>query len=196
MNVLLTNNAVKKYILYKFINIILIGFLHKCEILMKFTTRDTENLGNPTILFVFYTRLKLNIFTTFSHKSKMSHNPPVIFWLLQRTGVLNLYGNWLVSRCGKCILGKILPASLKLVLMFETVSIAEVRSSKPLTHTSSWSFCLYHHIIMAAVMDMTNEDTVLVAMESTACEPHHAVLPELSGVSSITSQVIRLQLHS
>ncbi|KAK9972686.1 hypothetical protein ABG768_025974 [Culter alburnus] len=41
---------------------------------------------------------------------------------------------------------------------------------------------------MAAVMDMTNEDTVLVAMESTACEPHHAVLPELSGVSSITSQ--------
>uniref|UniRef100_A0A9J8BQ57 Zgc:56231 n=1 Tax=Cyprinus carpio carpio TaxID=630221 RepID=A0A9J8BQ57_CYPCA len=35
---------------------------------------------------------------------------------------------------------------------------------------------------------MTNEDTVLVAMESTACEPHHAALPELSGVSSITSQ--------
>ncbi|ROL48308.1 Kinesin-like protein KIF20A [Anabarilius grahami] len=40
---------------------------------------------------------------------------------------------------------------------------------------------------MATVMDMTNEDTVL-AMESTACEPHHAVLPEFSGVSSITSQ--------
>ncbi|KAI2662287.1 Kinesin-like protein KIF20A [Labeo rohita] len=41
---------------------------------------------------------------------------------------------------------------------------------------------------MATVIDMTNEDTALVAMESTACEPHHAVLPELSGVSSITSQ--------
>ncbi|XP_073691852.1 kinesin-like protein KIF20A [Garra rufa] len=41
---------------------------------------------------------------------------------------------------------------------------------------------------MATVIDMTNEDTMLVAMESTACEPHHAVLPELSGVSSITSQ--------
>ncbi|KAK2914216.1 hypothetical protein QQF64_029816 [Cirrhinus molitorella] len=41
---------------------------------------------------------------------------------------------------------------------------------------------------MATVIDMTNEDTVLVAMESTACEPHHAALPELSGVSSITSQ--------
>ncbi|KAK7175658.1 hypothetical protein R3I93_000042 [Phoxinus phoxinus] len=39
---------------------------------------------------------------------------------------------------------------------------------------------------MAMVMDM-NEDTVL-AMESTAYEPHHAPLPELSGVSSITSQ--------
>uniref|UniRef100_A0A8C1LHH2 Zgc:56231 n=1 Tax=Cyprinus carpio TaxID=7962 RepID=A0A8C1LHH2_CYPCA len=41
---------------------------------------------------------------------------------------------------------------------------------------------------MTTVIDMTNEDTVLVAMESTACEPHHAALPELSGVSSITSQ--------
>ncbi|XP_059392353.1 kinesin-like protein KIF20A [Carassius carassius] len=41
---------------------------------------------------------------------------------------------------------------------------------------------------MSTVIDMTNEDTVLVAMESTACEPHHAALPELSGVSSITSQ--------
>ncbi|XP_051533655.1 kinesin-like protein KIF20A [Myxocyprinus asiaticus] len=41
---------------------------------------------------------------------------------------------------------------------------------------------------MATVIDVTNEDTVLVAMESTACEPHHAALPELSGVSSITSQ--------
>ncbi|XP_077052844.1 kinesin-like protein KIF20A [Siphateles boraxobius] len=39
---------------------------------------------------------------------------------------------------------------------------------------------------MATVMDM-DEDTVL-AMESTACEPHHAALPEFSGVSSITSQ--------
>ncbi|XP_067304115.1 kinesin-like protein KIF20A [Pseudorasbora parva] len=33
-------------------------------------------------------------------------------------------------------------------------------------------------------MDM-NEETV---MESTACEPHHAAIPEISGVSSITSQ--------
>ncbi|XP_052002162.1 kinesin-like protein KIF20A [Xyrauchen texanus] len=41
---------------------------------------------------------------------------------------------------------------------------------------------------METVIDVTNEDTVLVAMESTACEPHHAALPELSGVSSITSQ--------
>lgn len=40
---------------------------------------------------------------------------------------------------------------------------------------------------MATVVDVT-EDTVLVAMESTACEPHHVALPELSGVSSITSQ--------
>lgn len=47
---------------------------------------------------------------------------------------------------------------------------------------------------MTTVIDMTNEDTVLVAMESTACDPHHAALPELSGVSSITSQVIRLQV--
>lgn len=47
---------------------------------------------------------------------------------------------------------------------------------------------------MTTVIDMTNEDTVLVAMESTACEPHHTALPELSGVSSITSQVIRLQV--
>ncbi|XP_056128315.1 kinesin-like protein KIF20A isoform X2 [Rhinichthys klamathensis goyatoka] len=39
---------------------------------------------------------------------------------------------------------------------------------------------------MATVMDM-DEDTML-AMESTACEPHHADLPEFSGVSSITSQ--------
>ncbi|TRY86458.1 hypothetical protein DNTS_018472, partial [Danionella cerebrum] len=35
--------------------------------------------------------------------------------------------------------------------------------------------------------DMT-EDTVLEAMESTACEPHPPALPELSGISSITSQ--------
>lgn len=41
---------------------------------------------------------------------------------------------------------------------------------------------------MATVVDVTSEDTLLVAMESTACEPHHAPLPELSGVSSITSQ--------
>ncbi|XP_058639452.1 kinesin-like protein KIF20A isoform X2 [Onychostoma macrolepis] len=41
---------------------------------------------------------------------------------------------------------------------------------------------------MTTVIDMTNEDTVSVAMESTACEAHHAALPELSGVSSITSQ--------
>uniref|UniRef100_A0A671K3E4 Kinesin-like protein KIF20A n=1 Tax=Sinocyclocheilus anshuiensis TaxID=1608454 RepID=A0A671K3E4_9TELE len=41
---------------------------------------------------------------------------------------------------------------------------------------------------MTTVIDVTNEDTVLVAMESTACEPHNAALPELSGVSSITSQ--------
>ncbi|XP_043101677.1 kinesin-like protein KIF20A [Puntigrus tetrazona] len=41
---------------------------------------------------------------------------------------------------------------------------------------------------MTTVIDMTSEDTVLLAMESTACEPHHVALPELSGVSSITSQ--------
>lgn len=44
-------------------------------------------------------------------------------------------------------------------------------------------------VVMATVVDVTNEETILVAMESTACEPHHAPLPELSGVSSITSQV-------
>ncbi|KAA0723870.1 Kinesin-like protein KIF20A [Triplophysa tibetana] len=41
---------------------------------------------------------------------------------------------------------------------------------------------------METVVDVTNEDTMLLAMQSTACEPHHAPLPELSGVSSITSQ--------
>nr|XP_055073052.1 kinesin-like protein KIF20A isoform X1 [Misgurnus anguillicaudatus] len=41
---------------------------------------------------------------------------------------------------------------------------------------------------MSTVVDVTNEETLLVAMESTACETHHAPLPELSGVSSITSQ--------
>ncbi|XP_060779344.1 kinesin-like protein KIF20A [Neoarius graeffei] len=41
---------------------------------------------------------------------------------------------------------------------------------------------------MAATIDLTHEGTVLVAMESTACDPHHTVFPELSGFSSITSQ--------
>ncbi|KAM9501256.1 kinesin-like protein KIF20A [Clarias gariepinus] len=41
---------------------------------------------------------------------------------------------------------------------------------------------------MAATIDLTNEATLLVAMESTACDPHHAEMPELSGLSSITSQ--------
>ncbi|KAI5627989.1 kinesin-like protein KIF20A [Silurus asotus] len=41
---------------------------------------------------------------------------------------------------------------------------------------------------MAATIDLTHDGTVLVAMESTACDPHHIELPELSGVSSITSQ--------
>ncbi|KAB5579511.1 hypothetical protein PHYPO_G00195880 [Pangasianodon hypophthalmus] len=41
---------------------------------------------------------------------------------------------------------------------------------------------------MAATIDLTHEGTVLVAMESTACDPHHTALPELSGLSSITSQ--------
>lgn len=43
---------------------------------------------------------------------------------------------------------------------------------------------------MAATIDLTNEATLLVAMESTACDPHHAEMPELSGLSSITSQVV------
>ncbi|XP_056318932.1 kinesin-like protein KIF20A [Danio aesculapii] len=47
---------------------------------------------------------------------------------------------------------------------------------------------------MATVVDMT-EDTVLVAMESTACEPHHVALPELSGVSSINSQSENAEIH-
>ncbi|XP_022533359.2 kinesin-like protein KIF20A [Astyanax mexicanus] len=41
---------------------------------------------------------------------------------------------------------------------------------------------------MAANIDLTHEGTLIVAMESTACDPHHASLPELSGLSSITSQ--------
>ncbi|KAL6490413.1 hypothetical protein MHYP_G00007580 [Metynnis hypsauchen] len=41
---------------------------------------------------------------------------------------------------------------------------------------------------MAATIDLTHEGTLLVAMESTACDPHHTALPELSGLSSITSQ--------
>ncbi|XP_062849606.1 kinesin-like protein KIF20A [Trichomycterus rosablanca] len=41
---------------------------------------------------------------------------------------------------------------------------------------------------MAATIDLTQEGTMLVAMESTACEPHHIALPELSGLSSIASQ--------
>ena len=44
-------------------------------------------------------------------------------------------------------------------------------------------------------MDMNEDEDTVLAMESTACEPHHAALPELSGVSSITSQVIRLQIR-
>lgn len=47
---------------------------------------------------------------------------------------------------------------------------------------------------MAATIDLTHDGTVLVAMESTACDPHHAALPELSGLSSITSQVVRMPL--
>lgn len=47
---------------------------------------------------------------------------------------------------------------------------------------------------MAAAIDLTHEGTVLVAMESTACDPHHTALPELSGLSSITSQVVRVPL--
>uniref|UniRef100_A0A3B4CSE5 Kinesin-like protein n=1 Tax=Pygocentrus nattereri TaxID=42514 RepID=A0A3B4CSE5_PYGNA len=41
---------------------------------------------------------------------------------------------------------------------------------------------------MAATIDLTHDGTLLVAMESTACDPHHTALPELSGLSSITSQ--------
>ncbi|TSL34545.1 Kinesin-like protein KIF20A [Bagarius yarrelli] len=41
---------------------------------------------------------------------------------------------------------------------------------------------------MTTTIDLTHEGTVLVAMESTAYDPHHTVLPELSGLSSITSQ--------
>ncbi|KAG7330038.1 hypothetical protein KOW79_006260 [Hemibagrus wyckioides] len=41
---------------------------------------------------------------------------------------------------------------------------------------------------MATTIDLTHEGTVLVAMESTAYDPHHTALPELSGLSSITSQ--------
>ncbi|XP_072544101.1 kinesin-like protein KIF20A [Salminus brasiliensis] len=41
---------------------------------------------------------------------------------------------------------------------------------------------------MAANIDLTHEGTVFGAMESTACDPHHTSLPELSGLSSITSQ--------
>lgn len=48
---------------------------------------------------------------------------------------------------------------------------------------------------MAATIDLTHEGTVLVAMESTACDPHHTALPELSGFSSITSQVVRVSLN-
>lgn len=52
---------------------------------------------------------------------------------------------------------------------------------------------------MAAIIDLTHDGTGLVAMESTACDPHHTALPELSGLSSITSQVVKvpqnLRLH-
>lgn len=48
---------------------------------------------------------------------------------------------------------------------------------------------------MAATIDLTHEGTVLVAMESTACDPHHTALPELSGLSSITSQVTMVPLN-
>ncbi|KAK3566776.1 hypothetical protein QTP86_004530 [Hemibagrus guttatus] len=41
---------------------------------------------------------------------------------------------------------------------------------------------------MATTIDLTHEGTVLVAMESTAYDPHHTALPELSGLSSIASQ--------
>uniref|UniRef100_A0A4W4DWH6 Kinesin-like protein n=1 Tax=Electrophorus electricus TaxID=8005 RepID=A0A4W4DWH6_ELEEL len=41
---------------------------------------------------------------------------------------------------------------------------------------------------MATTIDLTHEDVDLLAMQSTACEPHHVVLPELSGLSSINSQ--------
>ncbi|XP_030630605.1 kinesin-like protein KIF20A [Chanos chanos] len=40
---------------------------------------------------------------------------------------------------------------------------------------------------MATAIDMTHEGAELGAMESTACDPHHMPLPELSGVSSIAS---------
>lgn len=45
--------------------------------------------------------------------------------------------------------------------------------------------------VMATTIDLTHDGTLLVAMESTACDPHHTALPELSGLSSITSQVGR-----
>ncbi|XP_076828737.1 kinesin-like protein KIF20A isoform X2 [Brachyhypopomus gauderio] len=41
---------------------------------------------------------------------------------------------------------------------------------------------------MAATIDLTHEGADVLAMQSTACEPHHIALPELSGLSSITSQ--------
>lgn len=48
---------------------------------------------------------------------------------------------------------------------------------------------------MATTIDLTHEGTVLVAMESTAYDPHHTALPELSGFSSITSQVVKVVLY-
>lgn len=48
---------------------------------------------------------------------------------------------------------------------------------------------------MATTIDLTHEGMVLVAMESTAYDPHHTALPELSGLSSITSQVVWLPLN-
>ncbi|KAI4881028.1 hypothetical protein NFI96_021796 [Prochilodus magdalenae] len=57
-------------------------------------------------------------------------------------------------------------------------------SMLPLSNSESSSPIL----TMAATIDLTHEGTVLVAMESTACDPHHTSLPELLGLSSITSQ--------
>lgn len=53
-------------------------------------------------------------------------------------------------------------------------------------------FVFFLITVMATTIDLTHDGTVLVAMESTAYDPHHIALPELSGLSSITSQVLRM----